>query len=398
MSFFQARQAITTVFVVLLCVGLTEVYAQKKLPEKSATLDAMTRANRYFMEKWPDVGKRIVTERSRASNIWTRAVYYEGLVELYRLDAKPEYLDYMLRWADFHKWDLREGETYTRNADNQCAGQIYIDLYGMDPQPARIEKIKASIDSMMRTKKIDDWDWIDAIQMAMPVFAQLGKTYNDTSYWERMYDMYMYTRDKHGDNGLFNAKDSLWWRDKDFDPPYREPNGEDCYWSRGNGWVVAALVRVLTILPKDAAHRSQYEDDLVKMTDALLKVQRKDGFWNVSLHDPGNYGGKEATGTSLFVYGLAWGMNQGYFKEKKYKDAMVKAWNALLKESVQPNGFLGWVQGTGKEPKDGQPVTKTSMPNFEDYGLGCFLLAGSEVYKMQSTKSSQSQSTNKKRF
>jgi rhamnogalacturonyl hydrolase YesR len=91
-------------------------------------------------------------------------------------------------------------------------------------------------------------------------------------------------------------------------------------------------------------------------------------------------------------------MNQGYFKEKKYKDAMVKAWNALLKESVQPNGFLGWVQGTGKEPKDGQPVTKTSMPNFEDYGLGCFLLAGSEVYKMQSTKSSQSQSTNKKRF
>ena len=45
--------------------------------------------------------------------------------------------------------------------------------------------------------------------------------------------------------------------------------------------------------------------------------------------------------------------------------------------------FLGWVQGTGKEPKDGQPVSYTSKPDFEDYGLGCFLLAGSEVYKLK---------------
>jgi len=33
---------------------------------------------------------------------------------------------------------------------------------------------------------------------------------------------------------------------------------------------------------------------------------------------------------------------------------------------------LGFVQGTGKEPKDGQPVTYDSTPDFEDYGLGCF--------------------------
>ena len=42
-----------------------------------------------------------------------------------------------------------------------------------------------------------------------------------------------------------------------------------------------------------------------------------------------------------------------------------------------------YVQGTGKEPKDGQPVTHDSTPDFEDYGLGCFLLAGTEIYKMK---------------
>lgn len=62
---------------------------------------------------------------------------------------------------------------------------------------------------------------------------------------------------------------------------------------------------------------------------------------------------------------------------------IVKAWKAMVKDVVYPDGKLGYVQGTGKEPKDGQPVSYTSTPDFEDYGLGCFLLAGSEVYKMK---------------
>jgi len=372
--------------IILLFILSFPLAAQKKLPANEKTLEAMRLTNKYFMEKWSDVGKRIVTERSRASNIWTRGVYYEGLMALYKLDPQPAYLDYATRWADFHKWDLRDGETYTRNADNQCAGQTYMDLYLLDPQPYKIEKIKASIDSMMRTPKIDDWSWVDAIQMAMPVFAQLGVIYKDPAYWERMHEMYMFTRNTHGDKGLLNTKDNLWWRDKDFDPPYTEPNGEDCYWSRGNGWVFAALVRVLTILPQDAPHRKQYEDDFKARAEALVPIQRKDGYWNASLHDPKNYGGKEATGTSLFVYGMAWGINNGYLPAKKYQPVITKAWNAMLQYSVQPTGFLGYVQGTGKEPKDGQPVTATSMPNFEDYGLGCFLLAGSEVSKLQAKK------------
>src|SRR5688572_26205354 len=128
----------------LLCLSLS-TQAQKKLPANEKTLEVMRLTNRYFMEKWTDVGKRIVTERSRASNIWTRGVYYEGLMALYKLDPQPIYLDYATRWADFHQWNLRDGDTYTRNADNQCAGQTYIDMYLMDMQSYKIEKIKASI-------------------------------------------------------------------------------------------------------------------------------------------------------------------------------------------------------------------------------------------------------------
>jgi unsaturated rhamnogalacturonyl hydrolase len=309
-------------------------------------------------------------------------VYYEGLMALYSIYPKEEYYKYAFDWAEFHEWGFRNGST-TRNADDQCCGQTYVDLFNLDPQPEKLRKVKACMEMLLKTPQNDDWSWIDAIQMGMPLFAKLGFLYNDDRYFEKMYDIYMYTKMEHGDHGLYNPEDKLWWRDADFDPPYTEPNGQDCYWSRGNGWVFAALVRVLDIIPEDAPHRQEYLKTLIEMADALVPIQREDGFWNASLHDPSNYGGKETSGTALFVYGMAWGINNGILNRTTYLPVLLKAWNALVKESVHENGFLGYVQGTGKQPSEGQPVTYDNVPDFEDYGLGCFLLAGSEVYKLK---------------
>ena len=358
--------------------------SNEKIPEKAQTLAVMERANNYFMQKWPDPGAPTFGGgKERSSNLWTRAVYYEGLMAMYAVDSKKEYYDYAVQWGERHNWGLRGG-VETRHADNHCAGQTYIDLYEIDGKkhPERIKDIKASIDLMMATSKVDDWTWIDALQMAMPVYAKLGKLYNDPKYYERNYEMYAYTKNKQGVNGLYNPVDKLWWRDKDFVPPYTEPNGQDCYWSRGDGWVVAALVRTLEITPKNDPHYAEYMQDYKDLLSALPAIQRTDGLWNVSLHDPTHFGGKEMTGSALFVYGIAYGINNNLIDRKIYLPVMLKAWDAIVKDCVQPNGFLGWVQGTGKEPKDGQPLSISKEPDFEDYGLGCLLLAGSEVYKL----------------
>jgi len=222
----------------------------QQIIDRKDVLRKMILANDYFMNKWPDPGKSIITNRERPSNIWTRAVYYEGLMALHQIYPKKEYYEYAVAWGEFHKWGMRDGNT-TRNADNHCCGQTYIDLYNIDPKPERIMNIKICMDMLINTPQNDDWSWIDAVQMGMPVLAKLGALYNDNRYFEKMYQMYMYTKTKHGGNGLYNPKDGLWWRDKDFVPPYKEPNGEDCYWSRGNGWVFAALARVLDIIPKN---------------------------------------------------------------------------------------------------------------------------------------------------
>ncbi|HEX2854833.1 MAG TPA: glycoside hydrolase family 88 protein [Opitutaceae bacterium] len=368
------------VFSLLALAGTSAAFAQT-LPEGEAILAKLRSVNGYFMQKWPDPGKSIVTNRERPSNIWTRGVYYEGLMALHRVDRDPRYYDYAVRWGEAHRWGLRSG-TRTRNADDQCCGQTYIELYLIDPKPERIRDIKLNLDHVVAGERNDDWTWIDAAQMAMPVYAQLGVLLKEPKYFDKMHAIYRFMRDQQGGKGLYNKADGLWWRDADFVPPYKEPNGEDCYWSRGNGWVVAALVRVLDLLPADSKYREEYVQTLREMCEALRKVQRSDGFWNASLHDPTNFGGKETTGTALFIYGMAWGVRNNVLDAAVYRPVIAKGWNAIATEAVHPNGFLGYVQGTGKEPKDGQPVTYDKVPDFEDYGLGCVLLAGTEIYKL----------------
>ena len=328
----------------------------------------------------------------------------------------------------------------TRDADDYCCCQTYLDIYQYvrsastsAAERKREDKIRGSelliaptkecMDNVIAAGSIPwmvggqeksagsagDWTWIDAIQMGLPVFSKLARLRHfegdkePSRYTEQGWKMYETTRNTIG-GGLFNASEGLWWRDKDFVPPYQEPNGANCYWSRGNGWVYAALVRAMDAMllangaqvpqywePLDTkkwtdigvdAHFNDYKKDYLAMTKALVKCQRADGFWNVSLHDESNYGGVELSGTSLFIYGMAWGVRHGYLPKKKYAPMICRTWEAMVKTCLHANGFLGYVQGTGKEPKDSQPVTYTKEPDFDDYGLGCFLLCGSEIFRM----------------
>lgn len=370
-----------TLLILLSAVSAACCVMAQGIPPQEEILAKTILVNDYFMKKYADYTQPSFAGRFRPSNIWTRGVYYEGLMALHSIYPQERYYKYADDWAVYHKWGMRNGNT-TRNADDHCCGQIYIDLYNISPSPEKIRNIKLSMDMLLNTPQVDDWTWIDAIQMAMPILAKLGRMTGDVRYYDKMWDMYAYSRNTHG-GGLYNTKESLWWRDADFCPPYKEPNGRNCYWSRGNGWVYAALVRVMDEIPSNEKHRADYMRDFIDMSEALKAVQRKDGFWDVSLHDPTNYGGKETTGTALFVYGMAWGIRNGILDEKEYMPVIARAWNAMVSEAVHPNGFLGYVQGTGKEPKDGQPVTYSSIPDFEDYGVGCFLLAGSEMYKLK---------------
>ena len=383
-------------FFICLLLGLNLTISAQNANDVLATAQ---RANNYFMAKYADPTLPTFVKKVRPSSLWTRAVYYEGLMALYKIDPQQRYIDYATQWADFHQWTPRNGIS-TCDADDQCCGQTYVELlpytgrcrnkdYMLDCK--ELNNVRANLAHQMKTPNPKNgslygwWTWIDAIQMAMPLYVQMYMLTGNEQYLDHAMKMYRWSRNECG-GGLFNVKDGLWWRDADFVPPYKEADGQQCYWSRGNGWVYAALVRCMELLPKKSKEYKEVKKDFILMSEALLKCQREDGFWNCSLVSPTTYGGKETTGTSLFLYGMSWGLRNRILKGKLFRPIVDRTWKALQTESVHADGFLGYVQGTGKEPKDSQPVTYTRVPDFEDFGLGCFLLGATEYYRFVAGK------------
>ena len=360
------------------------------LPSREQILGDMVLANSYFTNKWPTPGCTNCLPGNRPSNIWTRGTYFEGALALYGINRAPEIYDYAVRWGAFHDWGLRHGDT-DLDPNSQCAPQSYLELYLLDPtRPNRLPHVISNANYWISATNLDRLTFVDTLHMSLPLFARLAALTGNTNYAVRMYDYFNYLKSVHGrSNGLYNAADHLWWRDTNFMANYRASDGtvQKCYWSRGNGWAFSALARIMDRLPANDTHFAGYRQTFQEMAAALKVAQRPDGFWNVNLGYANDYPGPETSGTAMFTYGLAWGINHRYLDRQVYLPTVIKGWNALATRALHHtkdshNGFLGYVQGTGDQPASGQPVTYDSVPDFEDYSLGAFLLAGSEVYAL----------------
>lgn len=104
------------------------------LPPKADIVWMMRRVNEHRIATHPDPG----------ANDWERATYFEGNIGAYNIYPDERYLDYAVRWGERNEWSLIGG-VGTRHADNLCAGQTYIDLYRIDPQPDRIAIVEATL-------------------------------------------------------------------------------------------------------------------------------------------------------------------------------------------------------------------------------------------------------------
>ena len=75
------KKLILSFFFVALGFGVVKA---QDLPDKKETLKTVTKVNDYFMKKYADYRTpSFVKNVTRPSNIWTRGVYYEGLMAHY---------------------------------------------------------------------------------------------------------------------------------------------------------------------------------------------------------------------------------------------------------------------------------------------------------------------------
>ncbi|KAG0293710.1 hypothetical protein BGZ96_002430 [Linnemannia gamsii] len=298
---------------------------------------------------------------------WIEATFYIGLMATYRTTQQPRFLQHAKSWAKANQWTLgpREG-----NADDQCAGQTYLELYAIDRQPNEITPTCMQLDKMITVSQpgfgFKIWWWADALFMAPPAFARMGNITSNTKYFDAMSTMWWDTT-----QNLYDASSSLFFRDANY-VQKTCPNGEKMFWSRGNGWVLAGLARVLEYLPQSHSDRSKFISLFTAMSKKLAMLQKPDGFWASCLTDAIDYPLPESSGTAAFIYGLAWGVNHGLLDSATFLPVIQKGWCAL-ESAVDANGKLGWVQKVGKAPGP------SNQGDTAPYGVGLFLLAGSEV-------------------
>jgi len=308
--------------------------------------------------------------KERPSQDWTFATMYAGFMAASKTLHDLKYADYVKGVAEHFDWTLGPRKMH---ADDQAIGQSYLVLYELQKEPKRITALKTQFDEIMTAPddpKKPVWWWCDALFMAPPVWAKLSQVTGDAKY-----DVYMDHEWKVTDDLLWDKDEHLFFRDATYFDK-REKNGAKIFWSRGNGWVMGGLVRVLEVLPKSDPSYGFYETRLKEMAARVATLERPDGLWSPGLLDTANYALPEVSGSAFFVYAMAWGINHGELDAKRYRPIVVRAWKALVTEHIFADGRLGSIQPVGAAPG---AFTATSSYVF---GTGAFLMAGSEVAKL----------------
>jgi rhamnogalacturonyl hydrolase YesR len=300
---------------------------------------------------------------------WTFAALYTGFMAVPKAADGKKYQDAMLQMAKKFNWQLGPRLAH---ADDQAIGATYLGLYFRYHDPAMIAPTRERMDAVMALPDDPEkplWWWCDALFMAPPVLAKLSRATGDRKYLDFMDHEWWITSSL-----LYSPQNHLFFRDKSFLGKH-EANGNDIFWSRGNGWVFAALARVLAEMPRDYPSRPKYIAQFKEMAEELSSLQGTDGLWRPGLLDAAAYRLPENSGSAFFTFGFAYGINSGILDRAKYQPVVQKAWQGLLSHIYQ-DGRLGCIQPIGAAPGD---FTSTSSYVF---GTGAFMLAGSEVYRL----------------
>ena len=329
----------------------------------------MEKVNDYWIAQNPETG----------DCAWERAAYFLGNMAAYEILKKPAYLEYAVRWAEKNGWNFsRNPQDQTTNADDLSCGETYMDLMEKYGVKGSMDHIRKTMEWTVQDPKNDYWWWIDAIYMALHFYNRMGICLKEKKLFDKAYRLFLNTK---MERGLYDREEKLWYRDAGYLPDkVRTADGKKVFWSRGNGWVFAGLARTLEVLSPEHASYGEYEQTFREMAQSLRGCQCEEGFWHTSLLSPEEYDMPETSGTVLNVLGMLMGIRLGILPED-YRESAGKGFDALLREAVEKDGRIGWVQTVAAAPG----AVKKECTN--DYAVGTFLLVCRElIYEMRAER------------
>lgn len=364
-------------------IPLTSLQAEAVLPTQEHVMAQMEKVANWQVARtqhMTHVGR--ARAGSEAYGRWIQGAFYKGLTKLAERSDNPFYENWIGYVGSAHDWKMGKVKYF---ADDHVIAQTNLWYYRRHKNEEALTPVTETIDWLIEKAPDNSlefvagrnkdnvhncqwrWCWADALFMGPPVFFELSVITGEPKYADYAHKEFQATIDY-----LQDPKTKLLFRDSRYFNK-KGKFGEQVFWSRGMGWVYAGVVHALESLPQDHQYRPYYESLYQELTSAIVKLQKQDGAWPMSLLAGERYVEPETSGTAFFTYGLIWGINNDLLNESTYLPSALKGWQ-VLSSAVHPDGKFGWVQGVNEKP---DVVTKDDSQLF---GVGAFLLAGSAMY------------------
>ena len=293
-------------------------------------------------------------------------------------------------------------------------GQIFIRMHeqtGEERYRNAALRVRESMKSLPTTTNgVFAWRphqvWLDGLWFSLPFYAQYGRRFGETEIFDDIRRQYasVFEHSRDAKTGLlhhgWDEKREQFWANP-------QTGTSSAVWSRAVGWYAMSLVDVLDEVPEGHAARPYLIRLLADIAQSVVRYQDRDtGLWYEVIDQPkaaGNY--LESSGTSMFVYAMAKGVNQGYL-DQRFSSSALRGYIGLIRDKVErdPQGvwsLIDVVQSAGLGPppvwpagspppsprdasprgRDGSVQYYLEQPRVKDHSFGVapFIRAGIEV-------------------
>jgi unsaturated rhamnogalacturonyl hydrolase len=327
-----------------------------------------------------------------------------SIENLYNQTKNSTYQNYIKEYVDAFidsSGSLSHYELQEYNIDLLNPGKLLFELYNRT-QDVRYLKVmqllKRQLEVQPRTKSAGFWHkniypnqmWLDGLYMGTPFYTRYTVTYEGGKNLDDVAKQFEVVQEH-----LLDKKAGLpyhaWDESKQIPWANINTGTSPTLWSRGIGWYAMALVDVLDYYPKNHPKQKVIVRYLNELVENLAKYQDASGLW-YQVIDKGNKEGNylESSGSAMFTYVMAKGVEKGYLP-KKYKRLANKAFDGITKKliNVGEDGEIHLTQvcsnfGLGGTPfRDGSYEFYTKAAGKEDgsVGVGAFILAAIELDK-----------------
>ncbi len=335
--------------------------------------------------------------------------YVHGLVmtsfeQLYKKTGDEQYFNYIKGYADACIDSTGAIPSYKfedYNIDMIEAGNILFNLYNTTKDEKYLKAmqlLRKQLNEHPRTSEGGFWHkkrypnqmWLDGLYMGAPFYTRYTVVYENGKNLDDVAKQFELIQ-KHALDSKTGLLYHGWDESKAMDWANKETGTSPNFWSRSLGWYAMALVDVLDYFPKEHPKQAELVNYLNQLADALTKFQDESGLW-YQVTDMGDKEGNylEASGSAMFAYSLAKGVNKGYLPAK-YKDVATKAFNGLTRElvKVSETGDLTITQACAVAGLGGNPYRDGSYEYYinerkqdnDPKATGPFILAALELNK-----------------